>query len=298
MNRPGEQAFQRFRHFVRDVYDRAAADNVFFLASGLTFGVLLAAIPYLFLLIYVASLVVGPYIGPDVAESEVMEALWRILPVSSPEVIALTRAYITQIIESAGSIGLIGGVLFLWFSTRLFGALRTALNQVFDLQDTRGIIRGKIGDMQMVVISTVLLSLNIALTSVMSVLGDRGILWLGQFGLRPGFPQRVFGLVTALVFVYTMFLLIYKFVPARRLPWRTAIVASVFAGTMFEFLKMAFSWWVSNYADYSAVFFALATLVVLIISTYYASILFVLGGQVAQVYEVRRKLRRQREFFD
>ena len=259
---------------------------------------LLAAIPYFFLLIYVASLVVGPYIGPGVAEGEVLEALWRIMPVSSPEVIELIRAYITQIMESAGPIGLIGAVLFLWFSTRLFGALRTALDQVFDLQDTRGIVRGKIADVQMVIVSTVLLSLNVALTSVMSVLGDRGILWLEQFGLRPGPPQRAFGLLTALVFVYTMFLLIYKFVPARRLPWRTAIIAAFFAGTTFELLKMAFSWWVSNYADYSVVFFALATLVVLVISTYYASILFVLGGQVAQVYEVRRKLRRQREFFD
>ena len=298
MNSPGGNRLKRFRHFIRDVYDRAASDNIFFLASGLTFGVLLAAIPYLLLLIWVASLVVGPYLGPDAAESEVMAALWRILPISSPEVIELTRAYIAQIIASAGSIGLIAGVLFVWFSTRLFGALRTALNQVFDLEDTRGIIRGKIGDMQIVVISTVLLSLNMALTSVMGVLGDRGILWLGQFGLRPGSPQRVFGFLTALVFVFTMFLLIYKFVPARRLPWRTAVVASVFAAATFEFLKLAFSWWVSNHAAYSAVFFALATFVVLIISTYYASILFVLGGEVAQVYEVRRKLRRQREFFD
>ncbi|MEE8596036.1 MAG: YihY/virulence factor BrkB family protein [Gemmatimonadota bacterium] len=298
MTRRGGSLPQRLRHFVADVYNRAADDNIFFLASGLTFGVLLAAIPFLLLLIYVASLVLSPYFGPGVAEDEVLEALWRIMPVTSPEVIETARAYISQIIASAGSIGLIGGILFVWFSTRLFGALRTALNQVFDLKDTRGIVRGKIGDMQMVVVSTLLLSVNIAVTSTMKVLGDRGIQFLGQLGLRAGSPQKAFAFLTAFTFVFLMFLLIYKYVPARRLPWRTAIIASLFAATTFELLKMGFSWWVANYANYSAVFFAFATLVVLIISSYYASILFVLGGEVAQVYEVRRKLRRQREFFD
>lgn len=281
-----------------DVYHRAGDDNIFFLASGLAFGTLLAAIPFLLLLIYVASLVLGPYFGMRAAESEVLQALWRIVPISSPAVIETVQEYISQTIESAGSIGLIGGILFVWFSTRLFGALRTALNQVFDLQDTRGIVRGKIDDMQMVVVSTVLLSVNMALTSTMSVLGDRGVRFLAQVGLGAGSPQRAFGVLTAFLFVFLMFLLIYKYVPARRLPWRTAVIAALFAATTFEALKMGFSWWVSNYADYSAVFFAFATLVVLIIATYYACILFVLSGEVAQVYEVRRKLRRQRESFD
>ena len=288
---------KRFGHFVADVYHRAGDDNIFFLASGLAFGSLLAAIPYLLLLVFVASLVLGPYVGPAAAENEVLLALWRILPVSSPTVIETVRDSINQIISSAGSIGLIGGILFVWFSTRLFGALRTALNQVFDLQDTRGIVRGKIDDMQMVVVSTMLLSINIAVSSTMNVLGDRGIRFLAEVGLRAGSPQRSFAFLTAFMFVFVMFLLIYKYVPARRLPWRTAVIAALFAAATFELLKMGFSWWVSNYADYSAVFFAFATLVVLVIATYYASILFVLGGEVAQVYEVRRKLRRQREFF-
>ena len=298
MTRRGGSLPQRLWHFGTDVYDRAGDDNIFFLASGLTFGVLLAAIPFLLLLIFVASLVLSPYLGPGVAEDEVLLALWRIMPVTSPEVIGSARAYVSEIIASAGSIGLIGGILFVWFSTRLFGALRTALNQVFDLKDTRGIVRGKIADMQMVVVSTFLLSVNIVVTSTMSVLGDRGIRFLEQLGLRAGSPQKAFAFLTAFTFVFAMFLLIYKYVPARRLPWRTAIIASLFAATTFELLKLGFSWWVANYANYSAVFFAFATLVVLIIASYYASILFVLGGQVAQVYEVRRKLRRQREFFD
>ncbi len=150
----------------------------------------------------------------------------------------------------------------------------------------------------MVVVSTLLLSVNIAVTSTMNVLGDRGIQFLEQLGLRAGSPQKAFAFLTAFTFVFVMFLLIYKYVPAKRLPWRTAVIASLFAATTFELLKMGFSWWVANYANYSAVFFAFATLVVLIIASYYASILFVLGGEVAQVYEVRRKLGRQREFFD
>jgi len=46
------------------------------------------------------------------------------------------------------------------------------------------------------------------------------------------------------------------------------------------------------------VFFAFATLIVLVVSLYYAAVIFVLGGEVAKVYGQRSVMRRQREMFD
>ena len=39
------------------------------------------------------------------------------------------------------------------------------------------------------------------------------------------------------------------------------------------------------------------TLVVLVIWVYYAALVFILGGEVGQVYELRRTRKRQREVF-
>lgn len=283
----------QLRPFLRRVYDKAAEDNVFFLASGMTFGILVAAIPFLILLLSVAGLFLAPQF--EAPQREVLNWFWELVPVESPQVRAEFESTVQDISQSAGSIGLVSGVLFVWFSTRLFGALRTVLGEVFDLGEGPGVIRGKLTDVLMVLVSTVLLCLNIALTSFLTGLGREGLL---RAGLKPGTIQMALGLVAAFVFIYVMFLLIFKFVTLNRIPWRTAALAALVATGAFELLKAVFGWWVVNFADYSAVFFALSTLVVVVLSMYYGSLLFVLGGEIAQTAELGRTLRQQREIFE
>lgn len=275
------------------VYERSGDDNVFFLASGLTFGVMLAGIPFLLLLLSLPHLFLGGEV--ERFQEEALRWLWRIVPVTAPAVRAELREQLRTIVDAAGSIGLISALLFAWFSTRLFGALRTALNEVFDIEEDRGVIRGKLSDLRLVVISSVLLCANIAATAT---LGIPGVDWLTALGIRPALLRGIIGFLASFATVYVMFLLIYKFVPGRRLHWRTAAVAALFASLGFELLKLAFGWYVARFADYSVVFFGITTVVVLVLSIYYASILFLLGGEVAQAYELHRTMQRQREILD
>lgn len=281
------------RTFLARVYERAADDNVFFLASGLTFSIVLAAIPFLMLLLSLPSLILGS--GMERFQDEVIRWLWAIIPLSASQVRGDLQEQIRAIVDSAGSIGFIGAILFAWFSSRLFGALRTALSEVFDIEDTRGVIKGKIADFRLVIISTVLLTANIAATAFLGILGAH---WLENVGIHSGLLQGVVAVLTPFVTIYVMFLLIYKFLPARRLKWRTAAAAAVVAAVSFELLKLAFGWYIANFADYTSIFFAFTTMVVLVLSIYYASILFLIGGEVAQAYDLHRIMRRQREIFD
>lgn len=281
------------RGFLGLVYEKAAEDNIFFLASAMTFSVLVTVVPFLILLLSVAGFFLEPQF--DLPRSEVLEWFWRLLPVTSPEVREALEGSIQQIADSAGSIGVASGVAFVWFSTRLFGALRTVLEEVFDLRGGPGVVKGKVMDVGMVLVSTVLLCLNIAISSFLTGLGQEGIRALG---FEPGALQTALGFVAAFLFVYLMFLLIFKFVALNRIRWRTASLAAFVAALGFELVKIGFGWWITNFADYSAVFFAFSTFIVVVIAIYYGSVLFVLGGEVAQVAELRRTLRRQREMFE
>lgn len=287
---PGRGAI---RGFLSLVHEKAAEDNIFFLASGLTFSVLLAAIPFLLLLLAVAGHVLAPQF--EAPRSEVLTWFWQLVPVADPSVRSELERGVQQVADQAGSIGLFGGVAFVWFSTRLFGALRTVLSEVFDLRGGPGVVRGKIMDVGLVLLSTVLLCGNVALTSVLAAVGRGG---LRALGLEAGVPQQALGLAVAFLFIYLMFLLIYKFVSLNRIPWRSAALAALVASAGFEVLKAGFTWWVVNYVDYGSYFFAFATLVVVVIAVYYGSAIFVLGGEVAQVVDLRRTLRRQREMFE
>lgn len=278
------------RTFARRVWERSSDDNVFFLASGLTFSAVLAAIPFLLLLLSLPTLILGAEI--ERFTEEALDWLWRITPVTAPQVQDDLRAQIQSIVDSAGPIGLVSAVLFAWFSTRLFGALRTALDEVFDIEDPRGMVRGKLADFQFVLLSTVLLSANIAATAL---LGIWGLDWPRVLGVEPRLLHGIVAAAMPLLTVYAMFLLIYKFLPARRLPWRTAAVAALFAAAGFELVKLGFSWWVVNFADYANVFFAFTTVVLLVLSVYYAAVLFLIGGEVGQAFQLQRIMRRQRE---
>jgi membrane protein len=274
------------------VYDQAAADNIFFLASGLTFSLLLAAIPFLLLVLSLAGMVLAPRI--DAPQNAVMNWLGTLMPVNEATEAQL-REQLQDVVESSRSVGMISGILFVWFSTRLFGSLRTVLEAVFDLREGPGIIRGKILDVKMVVIASILLTANIGITATMTTLG---LELVQQIGLPTAPTLRALGYATAYGAIFLMFLLIYKFVPTTRLRWSIAAVAALFSAVGFELLKAALSWYLSEVADFSQVFFAFATLVVLVVSLYYAAVIFVLGGEVAKVYGQRRVMRRQRELFD
>ncbi len=67
---------------------------------------------------------------------------------------------------------------------------------------------------------------------------------------------------------------------------------------MWELLKGIFAWYVTNIANYQTTYGNIATGVVLVFWIYYSAVVFILGGEVAQVYELNRIRRRQRELLE
>src|SRR3970282_1509687 len=117
-----------------------------------------------------------------------------------------------------------------------------------------------------------------------------------------GFDPAGFALFDALFFnalaflsIWFMFVLIYRYLPARRINWRAALIAATFTGALFELLKLGFGWYVTNIAAYTSTYGNFATLIIFLLWIYWGAVAFVLGGEVGQVSELRRIRRRQKE---
>ncbi len=98
----------------------------------------------------------------------------------------------------------------------------------------------------------------------------------------------------AYLYVWVLFLGLYRYLPARWIPWPTAIVAATFTATSVELLKYGFSWYVTDVASYGSIYGTLLTVAVLFFWIYYSAIVFILGGEIAQVWTMRRALRATR----
>ena len=140
---------------------------------------------------------------------------------------------------------------------------------------------------------------NTAITVALEAAQTYGIELLG---LRRGDTVRTLQTVSAQLlaygFIFVMFVLIYRYLPARRIHWRIALVSAAFASVSFEMLKSAFAWYVSYVATYQTTYGYLGTVVVLAFWIYYSAVVFVMGGEVGQVYDLSRIRRRQRELLD
>jgi len=299
---PARSLFSRagwiLRDYAKRVWDNSGEDNVLFLAGGIAFNILLAAVPFVLLLVWGLSAVL--HNQPAEANRLVVNYLDRVLPshVESPD--APTHKIIGDILSAHAQLGIWSALTFVWFSTRLFGSLRTVLASVFDIEQERGIIQGKIFDIKITVLSTILITANTAISTYVLIATKSSREALEALGIRKDVMGQASAWGTHLVgtaLLGVMFFALYKFLPIRRVRTKTAWVAALFTSLMFELAKVVFNIYVSSFDPGSLYTGAAAAIVVVVIWVYYAALIFILGGEVGQVYELRRTRKRQREVF-
>lgn len=281
------------RDFVVHVIRKAHEDNIFFMAGAITFNVLVGILPLILLTVGIAGFVLNARLEDPA--SVVLLFLRNELPQIGGDVdlVATVQRVIAGVIAERAGVSVVGGVIFLWIATRLIGTLRVVLREVFDISRDRGIIWGKLFDAQIVLVAGILLVVNFGITLGLGALRDVSFDLLGLERSRLDSLQRLSAQLLALASIWVMFLLVYRYVPARRIPWRMATVASTFTAVLFEVAKLAFSAYATHVANFRSVYGNLTTAIVLFFWLYYGAIIFVLGGEVAQVYDMFRK-RRQR----
>ena len=94
-----------------------------------------------------------------------------------------------------------------------------------------------------------------------------------------------------------MFFALYKYLPIRRVRAKTAFVAAAFTSVAFEARAHRVHSYVTTFNPASLYTGALTALVIIVVWFYYAALIFILGGEVGQVYELRRVRKLQREVF-
>jgi membrane protein len=286
------------RDYVRRTWDNSGEDDIFFLAGGISFNILLAVVPFMLLFATGLTYLLGQSSTDAIAE--VTDLVNRFLPDGSADS-GVAAKILADVIRSRGAVGLYSLIGFVWFSTRLFGSLRSVMREIFDTETDRGIIAGKVFDVKMTLFSTFLLVVYTALSAYLASASTRGVAVLAALGIRQetmGEVEYTFGRVVAFVFIAALFFGIYKYIPYKKIRWQTALVASIFTAVAFELARAVFGVYAASFHPGSLYTGTIAAIVILIVWVYYAAVVFILGGEVAQVFELRHMRRRQHEAFE
>lgn len=272
------------------IVQKTDEDDIFFMAGAIAFNFVVAMVPLFLLSLGIAGFVARAQF-PD-PSSRLVELLLTGLPAGTgdTQLVATVQATVERLIEGRAGLSLVGALLLVWLSTRLVGTLRIVLREVFDVGESRGPLGGKLFDAQVVVIGGGLVVVHLAVTAVMAVAGRRGT---GFFPIPPEWMatgSRIAVVLISLASMWALLVLIYRFLPARRIPWKTVLISATFAAVALELMKAGFGWYVATVANYRSAYGNLATLAVLFFYLYYAAVVFVLGGEVGQVYAMRRTL--------
>jgi membrane protein len=191
-----------------------------------------------------------------------------------------------DVIQNLQIVGILGFVGLLWFSTWVFGSLRIALNIVFRVEKSRGMLRGIAVDLLMILLVGSLLLVSMILSSVVTFLPG----YQGRIPVAIGPTiQWILKYLLPFSLTYCMFSLIYKIIPNKRVHIKSALQAALFASLLWELAKHLFAWYVVHLAEYSIFYGSLSTLVIFVFWVYYSSTVLIVGGEFAYFLEEDRQ---------
>ena len=260
---------------LRDTVNAFLDQDGFFLAAGLSFYVLICILPFVLLLIAGG----GFLLSDERVVRDVLDQVAAILPVYRPDVEQMLRG----VVAARGVSGLVGTLVLLLFATQLFAATRLVLNRILGTKG-RGFFHGVLFDLGMIVLLTVLFFVATGITA--------GFSWLLGIVSRWSWPLAVLsewvGLLLAMSPDLVLFIVLYRFVPFRRVPWSNVMTASAAAAVLWEVAQQGFRIYIERMGVYSRLYGSLGVTIGLIMWVYYSAVVFVLGAALIRALEDRR----------
>lgn len=275
-------------YYLGGLIDRADQHHIFLMSGGLSFSIFVCILP----MILIVFAIIGSVLEkPSIAE-DINTFIDKAIPYEDYATYAKdlvsSRVHEFKLYKSlAGILGMIG---LLIASSGLFSSMRTILNSIYKVHSGRSIYVSKLRDVGLVLLVIVyfLLSTTVLPTfGIVENLSDR----VGAFS---GFTLTGVADVALEVVSFTIiliaFFILYFFIPERRAPKR-ALVSAIVAAVLWKTAEYLFGYYITNVASFKRIYGAYSLLIVIAFWLYYTSLVFLVAGEIGQLFRERRDKR-------
>lgn len=258
--------------FTQQLIYRYNDDGVSAIGAQLAYYLTLSIFP--FIIFFLSILQFTP-----LADANILQRILMPIPEEARE---LFYQLIKGIIDD-GSISLLsfGAIGSIWSSSNGIMALMKAVNRAFDLDEDRPYIKLK----GLSILFTLGLFLTLIVAFTVLVFGETIFKLLFTPHTLAGLMMwRVLKLMIPLAFMVLIFTMLYKWSPSVKkgikIKLSESLPGAVFASIGWVVLSGAFSYYVSNFGNYSKTYGSLGGVIAFLVWLYMSSIVIVLGAEV------------------
>lgn len=267
-----------WKHFFVRLYERTFEAEIFDRAAQVAFYFSFAVFPLLYFLVSLFGLVIESSEG---LRGELFSYLRQILPSS---VFDLVRKTIDEIVEkSTGGKATLGLIITLWSASAGIDSLRSALNAIYRLKETRIWPRTKVESL----ILTFVISLLAALMLSIVFYGWQMFqLLLANIGLQITSPLVLVSIqwVSALLLMLFACEIIYNLLPNfKKLRWMWITPGSIVAIVLWLLLTGGFRLYLSYFNSYNKAYGSLGAVIIMMLWLYLTATAVMIGGLINSV---------------
>jgi YihY family inner membrane protein len=181
--------------------------------------------------------------------------------------------------RAKGWLGVIALLTAAWSASGLMGAIRSALDAVWDVERPLPMLRAKARDLLLLVGFGGLLGLSTASTAVLQAARQAGAGWLGPLLDTAGPFFALLAFVAPLLLTFAACMFLYRFGPHARLGWGDVWPAAALAALFFEFGKNLLTYYIRNMGNFNALAGSLGAAILFLAFVYYAAQVILLAAE-------------------
>lgn len=268
-------SWDKIKKFLTSLYKKTNDDDIFGNAAQVAFYFSFAMFPLLLFLISLFGLILN---NSDGLSSEMFTYLRQIMPGAAFELVKTTLKEVEE--SSSGSKLTLGILITLWSASAGIDNLRGALNEVYNLKETRAFWKTKL--------TALILTLGVGLLAFIAVglvfYGTQLLAWL--LPVESPFVLKPLGWLTVLIVLILTFALIYNFAPNHDpVEWKWVTPGAIVSIILWLLVSGAFKLYLNYFDTYAKTYGSLGAVIILLLWLYLTALVILLGGAINAIFD-------------
>ena len=261
---------------VARVFHELGEDDATHMAASVSYYAVLSLFP----LVLALSAIIGWIAGPESRQDQLVDFIVDNLP-GSEQFVRDTIEGTKRYRETLGVVAVVG---LIWSASAVFGSITRVVNRAWDLRENPPFYKNKPRQLAMALGVSILFLASVTSTSVLQWAGSIEIDGESITNILGGQLVAVALRLPAVFISFSIFLIIYKYLPSIKTYWRDVWLGALLAGALFELGKFLFLWYLENFARFEQLYGNVASVVVLMIWTYFCAFVLIVGAEVSSEY--------------